>query len=149
MASLTKKVATFEAFGDYVPMPMRCNAADQFFRGGLVFFVAGFIDPLVADTNSEFAGIVAEDVTTLAQGDPVLVYPASNGGLFLFANANFTIANQGSLFYQTTAGEDDPSTLSTTAAGNSGAVGRLVQVRTTAVDGWLAIGDRALPNNVA
>ena len=147
MASLTRKLATFEAFGDYVPIPMPCQAADQFFRGGLVFYVAGRIDPLVADTNSEFAGIVAEDVTTTAQDQTVLVYPASLGGLFLFANASFTIANSGLLFHQTVAGEDDPSTLTTVAAGNSGAVGRLVVVRTTGVDGWLAIGDRATPVN--
>jgi hypothetical protein len=149
MASLTKNVAVFAAFDDYKPMPMRANAAATYYRGGLVFFIAGRIQPLVTDTVSEFAGIVAESTIITAQDQPVLIYPASAGGLFLFANTNFTIANQNLLFYQTLAGEDDPSTLTTTAAGNSSAVGRLVQVRTTAVDGWISIGDRFNPAETA
>lgn len=149
MASLTANVPLFQSWDKVKPLPMRCQGADTFFRGGLVFWVAGRVDPLVADTNSEFAGIVAEYVVTTAQDQYVLVYPATCGGLFLFANTAFTIANQGALFYQTVAGEDDPSTLSITAAGNSGAVGRLVQARTSGTDGWIDIGDRFAPANVA
>lgn len=144
MASLTANVA-IRSWEKKKPMPMRCVGADVFFRGALVFFASGQIDPLVAATGTEFAGIVAEATTTTAANDPVLVYPASNGGTFLLANTAFTIANQGLLFHQTIAGEDDPSTLTTTATANSGAVGRLVQVKTTAVDGWLDIGDRFAP----
>jgi hypothetical protein len=146
MASLTANVAVFAGIGDYVPIPMRCAGANEFYRGGLVFYAAGQITPLVADTNSEFAGIVAERVTTTAANDFVLVYTS---GIFLLANTNFTIANQGSLFFQTVAGEDDPATLNVTAAGDSGACGRLLQVKTTAVDGYLDISDRFDVSNTA
>jgi hypothetical protein len=139
MASRTAGVPGFAAFSEYVPVRMRANAADTFFRGALVFFNAGRIAPLVVDTSSNFAGIVAEHAVIAAQDEFVLVYTE---GIFLLPCANFTIANQGTLFYQTVAGEDDPTTLTTTAAGNSGAVGTLIQVKTTAVDGWIDIGRR-------
>lgn len=144
MASLTAAPATFAAFGDYVPMPMGCDAADTFYRGALVFYLGGQVVPLTV-ADSELAGVVAEHTVTLAADEPVLVYPASVGGLFLFANTAFTIAASGSLFYQLAAGHDDPGTLTATATGNSASVGRLVVSKTSATDGWLSIGDRSDP----
>ena len=145
MASVVANVAVATGPNTPEPIGMRCAGADVFFRGALVFFNAGQVSPLVVDTTSEFAGVVAETLTTVGANEFVLIYAASRGGIFLFANANFTIANQGLLFHQTVTGEDDPSTLVTTATANSGAVGRLLQVVTTAVDGWLDIGDRSIP----
>jgi len=140
MASLTAAPVVFSSLGVAPePVHMRCDLADTFFRGALVFWLGGQVTPIVTDTTTEFAGVVAEHTVTTALNQFVLVYIK---GIFLFANTNFTIANQGSLFYQTTAGEDDPSTLNVSAAGDSGACGRLVQCKTTAVDGFLDIGDR-------
>jgi hypothetical protein len=144
MASLTADLDVFSSMFEVQPIPMRCDAADTFFRGGLVFFVGGQVTPLVADTASEFAGVVAEHTVTTAADQFVQIY---RSGIFLFANTAFTIALQGALFYQTVAGEDDPGTLTDTELGSSGAVGRLIQVRTTAVDGWIDISDRSDPAN--
>jgi len=149
MASLTANVnfATNGLARKGAAIPMRCHEADTFYRGGLLFWTSGRVRALVDADGTEFAGVVAEYGITTAQDQFVLVYPCTRGGLFLYANANFTIANQGALFYQTLAGEDDPSTLTTTQAGNSGAVGRLVQVKTSGTDGWIDIGDRFAPAN--
>ena len=55
MASLTANVA-IASWQKYKAFRMRCDAADEFFRGALLFFLGGQVTPIVTDTTSAFAG---------------------------------------------------------------------------------------------
>lgn len=141
MAVLSTEPATFAVDGEVavIKAPLRAAAADTFFRGGLAWDSAtGVIVTAPADA-ALFRGVIAERTVTLAANDRVKCYIF---GHFLFANANFTIANEGLGFRGTAADGDNPGSLVTTApgAGIAGRVGFLTTVETTATDGWLLAG---------
>jgi len=138
--ALSADLAVFAVDGEChnLILPLRAAAADIFYRGGLAWDSAtGIIVTAPADA-APFRGIVAERTTTLAANDRVRCYIF---GHFLFANANFTIANEGIKFRGTSAQADDPAQMVITGAGAgiAGAVGVLTTVETTATDGWLYV----------
>jgi hypothetical protein len=138
MAALTADVVTFALDGetDALILPLRAAAADTFFRGAITFDSATGIIATAPGDAILFRGVVAERTVTTAANDRVRCYIYGHA---LFANANFTIANEGAGFRGTTAGVDDPATLVTTApgAGIAGRVGFLTTAETSATDGWL------------
>lgn len=137
MAALTGDVNySVDAETDSLILPLRVAAADTFFRGALAFDSATGIIVSAPGDAILWRGIVAERTVTAAANDRARCYIY---GHFLFANANFTIANEGAGFRGTTAGVDDPGTMVTTApgVGIAGRVGFLTTVETTATDGWI------------
>lgn len=139
MAALTGDVAVFEQWATYRPMPLRALQADTFYRGGLCFYDgAGYLINESAD-DAVFAGVCAEHIVITAKGEFVLVY---THGIHRFAAAQATLVQSGLQFAQAAAGHDDPGTIKLCAAGDTRAIGTMLQCITDATDGWFNIDDR-------
>ena len=141
MAVLSADAAGFGVDGETnsLVLPLRCAAADIFYRGGVCQDSAtGIIASAGAQANN-FRGFVAESKTTLAGNDRVRAYVF---GHFLFDNANFTIANEGQLMRQLLADGDNPASIIETAAGAtmSGEVGAVTTAEVSGTSGWILAG---------
>jgi len=120
--------------------PLRqATAGDIYYRGGLTWDSATGIIITGAGDASIFRGVVAERTTVVAANDRVRCYLY---GHFLFAyGAAASIANEGAFLRGTTADQDNPATLVTTApgAGVNGLVGMSTTVETAGTDGWVLV----------
>jgi hypothetical protein len=143
MAVLSADHAGFSVDGEahFLILPLRqATAGDIYYRGGLTWDSATGIIITGAGDASIFRGVVAERTTVVAANDRVRCYIY---GHFLFAfGAAASIANEGLWPLRgTTADQDNPATLVTTApgAGINGAVGMLTTVETAGTDGWVLV----------
>jgi hypothetical protein len=142
MAVLSADHAGFSVDGEspFLVLPLRqATAGDIYFRGGLTWDSATGIIITGAGDASIFRGVVAERTTVVAANDRVRCYIY---GHFLFAyGAAASIANEGAFLRGTTADQDNPSSLVTTApgAGINGLVGVSTTVETAGTDGWVLV----------
>ncbi len=122
------------------------DAADTYFRGGLAHWASGELDIGTVGAGAQFAGVLMEHIVTAASGEMIWI---ATGGRFHWANATIALAVVESGFSLDIGDpEDDPSTMTVHAAGDSGVVGILDQVTVETTSGWIDISRRAIPTNL-
>jgi hypothetical protein len=124
-----------------------CAAAATFFRGAICTGATGVGKIKVSNgvTTDVAFGVVTERVTTTAADQ--LVEVLSRGIVWFTGVAAIAHASNRELLYPLLT-SDNPADLTATAAGNCGALGRVLQIEVTAVSGYLDLSDQALQNNV-
>ena len=147
MAALSADVAV--VFDPSRPIGIRqapSDSADTYFRGGLAHWATGELDVGTVGAGALFAGVLLENKVTAASGELIWI---ATGGRFHWANTTIALAVVESGFSLDIGDpEDDPSTMTVHAVGDSGVVGVLDQVTVTAVSGWIDISRRAVPTNL-
>lgn len=141
MAVLSADHAGFAVDGECqaIHLMLRAAAARTWYRGGLSWDSATGIINTGAGDASILRGVVYERTVTAAANDRVDNYLI---GHFLFAfGAAASIANEGAFLRGTTADQDNPATLVTTApgAGVNGLVGCETTAETAATDAWVLV----------
>ena len=121
------------------------TGTDIYFRGGLAHKVVatGKCTLAPADADPGIGVVMEHKSATTAD----LIWIATSG-IFNFACANFTDANQNGIFaQQSTDLTDNPASLDVVGAGDAGAMGKLVLVDSTGVSGWLNLSIRIADSN--
>jgi hypothetical protein len=132
----------------YFESNQRGDGADVFYRGAIATTATGDGQVKVTNgvTTDNSIGIVSAQTTVASANDPVLII--SRGILWFTGVAAIAIASNHELLYPLLT-SDNPADLTATAAGNCGALGRILEVEVTAVSGYVDISDRSVVSNVA
>lgn len=128
-------------------MTLKAVGADVFYKGALVVYdlATGFIQvPQAGDAADEFAGFVAEQTTTTAQGDEVLVM--TEGEALIAYGTTALQADEGDLLFRDlTADSDNPADLlsATYAASADLAIGRIIRFESATDGSWVRLHDKS------
>jgi len=145
MAALTADVQVPHG-ANYRVMTLKCVGADTFYAGAIVVYDAatGFMQNPTGSAADEFAGIVAEQTTTTAQGDEVLVM--TEGEALIAYGTTALQADEGDLLFRDiTANSDNPADLlsATYAASADVAIGRIIRFESATDGSWVRLHDKS------
>lgn len=124
-------------------MKLPCTGADTFYAGAVVVYdlSGGFVQVPTGGAADEIAGIVAEQVTTTAEGDDVLVYTE---GEFLLPVDSAAQGDVGDLvFRDISANTDNPADLLAAGAAATAdiAIGRAIMLDGSSL--WVRLHDKS------
>lgn len=127
-------------------MSLKCVGADTFYKGAIVVYDAstGYIQAPTGSAADEFAGIVAEQTVTTAQGDEVLVM--TEGEALIPYGTTALQADEGDLLFRDiSANTDNPEDLlsATYAATADVAIGRIIRFESATEGGWVRLHDKS------
>lgn len=127
-------------------MTLKCVGEDTFYKGAIVVYDAstGFIQVPTGGSADEFAGIVAENTVTTAQGDEVLVM--TEGEVLIPYGTTAQQGDEGDLLFRDIdANTDNPEDLlsATYAASADVAIGRIFRFESATAGGWVRLHDKS------
>lgn len=132
-------------------MTLKAVGADTFYKGAVVVYdlATGYIQAPTGGSADVFAGLVAENTVTTAQGNEVLV---QTEGEALIVWSSVLQADEGDLLFRDiSANSDNPGDLLSAADAATGdvAIGRIIRIESLTLGGWVRLHDNSAIATVA
>ena len=119
--------------------------ADVFYKGAIVVYdlSTGYLQVPTGGSADVFAGIVAEQTTTTAQGNEVLVQ--TEGEALIVYNSVLRADEGDLLFRDISANSDNPGDLHSAADAATAdvAIGRIIRIESLTLGGWVRLHDNS------
>jgi len=126
-------------------MTLKAVGADIFYKGAIVVYdlSTGYMQVPAGGSADVFAGIVAEQTTTTAQGNEVLVQ--TEGEALIVYNSVLQADEGDLLFRDISANSDNPGDLlsAADAATADVAIGRIFRIESLTLGGWVRLHDNS------